>query len=1134
MNINRILVALLVVVVSFIALAASLAFASDARQEQDDDPHPDALTAEQEAEQEKAATHRPVTNPNLVGATEVVTAPLFAGIDDTAVPAYQVDVNTNDFYTAFLGTEVWGAAYDVARNKVYVNQGAMLYEWTVGGGPPTAMGVIISGTGTALPMVGLAFYDGWLYGVRNLANEAVYKIDLNTLVATVHIDYADDEYDFGGLAVDPNTGTFYATNDDAAPFGRGLYQINPDGTATSIAPYPAGQTDIDGLALSNDRVAYLMIDEPGLFYVYDFNVMTYTTPLTNPWTSSEVFAGGTWIYELNANVDFTKTVGLDPDVCAATDTISVLSATDVTYCYAVTNTGDVTLTLHNVVDDQLGSLLSNFPLSLGPGQNVWLTATTNITQTTANVATWTASEFFGRYEMDDNAAYNFMDISGTGTPLNLEDDGEANVTMPFGFTFFGVTSNQIRVANNGGIIFDDTVGNIFANNDPLPTTEFQMGILPFWDDLDSDTGNVYYQTMGAAPNRRFVVQWHDRPHFSNSADHTTFQVILYEGSNEILFQYEDVNFSNASWDGGASATVGLQENDATAHPYSHNTASLADGMAIRYSPVTVSASDSDSARVNVEPEIEVDPTSVSSSQAVDSVRVRTLTISNTGTADLDWNIYEYVPLLAPPAAAPTARPANANDRPAVTSAAECAAYESYAGLEPVGYAELCMDKVPSAPAVGSRSPMGATDVTDIAYALDIGLVSDNFVFHQLNDFPGQTVVATNTQPIFAMDFDAAATTLYAIDNTSREFGIIDLGSGAFTPITTVSGIPPADNISGLTIDPATNNAYVSGLSASMDLYSFDLATGVATLIGSDASVSLLIDIAIGPNGVMYGHDISTDSIYTIDRSTGAATLVGPTGVNSNFAQGMDFDNATGTLYAWMYQGGGANNYGTIDLATGALTPLATSNPEGEFEGAVQVAGCTSGDIPWASVNPATDTTPPASSDTVDVTFDATGLADGVYTGTLCLTSNDLDESLVTIPLTLTVGNMADLSLTKSGAPDPVPPGATLTYTLTVANNGPDTATGVTLTDILPSSVTFISASAGCSEAGSVVTCDLGSLASGSDATVVIAVTTPSDIGMLSNTATVTANEEDPDPGNNSAVATTTVGYRLYLATILKQ
>ncbi len=89
---------------------------------------------------------------------------------------------------------------------------------------------------------------------------------------------------------------------------------------------------------------------------------------------------------------------------------------------------------------------------------------------------------------------------------------------------------------------------------------------------------------------------------------------------------------------------------------------------------------------------------------------------------------------------------------------------------------------------------------------------------------------------------------------------------------------------------------------------------------------------------MYGHDIGTDSIYSINKSTGTASLIGATGYNANFAQGMDFDNQDGTLYIFLYIGSGANVFGTVNLSTGAVTPLATSSPQGEFEGAVKTAG----------------------------------------------------------------------------------------------------------------------------------------------------------------------------------------------------
>jgi hypothetical protein len=369
---------------------------------------------------------------------------------------------------------------------------------------------------------------------------------------------------------------------------------------------------------------------------------------------------------------------------------------------------------------------------------------------------------------------------------------------------------------------------------------------------------------------------------------------------------------------------------------------------------------------------------------------------------LNWNIIENAPVVASAAATGVESSPVSYERPVVTSEADCAAYENYVGFEPVNYAEFCLDEIPPQPAVDARTP---TEPSDTAYALDIGFVSDNFVSHKLNEFSVQTVHGLNTRPIFAMDFDATATTLYAIDNTSREFGTIDLADGSFDPIAIVSGIPPADNMSGLAIDPVTNEAYVSALGAEMTLYSFDLGSAVATFVGSDSTVPLLIDISISPSGEMYGHEINTDSIYKINRDDGSASLVGPTGYNANFAQGMDFDNEDGTLYAYLYLGGGANVYGIIDLFTGQLTPLDSSNPQGEFEGSVQnTSVCTAGDVPWAAVQPTSGTTGPGGSSPVDVVFDATGYSPGTYTGTICIQSNDLDDPLVTVPLTMTVSN----------------------------------------------------------------------------------------------------------------------------------
>ena len=119
----------------------------------------------------------------------------------------------------------------------------------------------------------------------------------------------------------------------------------------------------------------------------------------------------------------------------------------------------------------------------------------------------------------------------------------------------------------------------------------------------------------------------------------------------------------------------------------------------------------------------------------------------------------------------------------------------------------------------------------------------------------------------------------------------------------------------------------------------------------------------------------------------------------------------------------------------------------------------------------------------------------------------------------------DLSVTQTDSPDPVNVANPLSYTLFVANNGPDDATGVTITDTLPSGVLFQSASAtqgSCSEAAGIVTCLLGDMISGSNATINIALTAPFTTGTINNTATVTGNETDSIAGNDTAVESTTV------------
>ena len=114
---------------------------------------------------------------------------------------------------------------------------------------------------------------------------------------------------------------------------------------------------------------------------------------------------------------------------------------------------------------------------------------------------------------------------------------------------------------------------------------------------------------------------------------------------------------------------------------------------------------------------------------------------------------------------------------------------------------------------------------------------------------------------------------------------------------------------------------------------------------------------------------------------------------------------------------------------------------------------------------------------------------------------------------------ADLTLADSNFPPDVVAGGDLTYTITVTNKGPSYATGVILTDSSPPEAAFISAlptKGSCSEEEGIVTCGLGTIASGASVDVAIHVTVdPSAKGNIVNTATVTSADPDPDVANNT-------------------
>ena len=174
---------------------------------------------------------------------------------------------------------------------------------------------------------------------------------------------------------------------------------------------------------------------------------------------------------------------------------------------------------------------------------------------------------------------------------------------------------------------------------------------------------------------------------------------------------------------------------------------------------------------------------------------------------------------------------------------------------------------------------------------------------------------------FAGDFSGNDfTKLYVIDYGLRELHSINTMTGA------VQVIGPAipfgsESWTGMTGGP-DGTMYASSTSISRStLYTIDLSHGTATVVGQITNANCIIDIAMNASGQMYGVDICIDSLVSIDPATGTGTVIGATGFDANFAQGMDFDDSTGTLYLAAY--GVTGELRSVDLATGNTTLIGT-------------------------------------------------------------------------------------------------------------------------------------------------------------------------------------------------------------------
>jgi len=233
-------------------------------------------------------------------------AQLVVGNDQSGTASiYEIDVTTGVATAIFTSTATnakpWGMAYDPTSNTLYWNNGGSLFSSPYGNPLVPSAAVPLTFNAATTNFVGLAWRNGRLLGTRNITTEAVYEIDPATGVATQLFVYPTS-FDFGGLDVDATDGNLYGLSDGAP---AGLYRIDTAAmTTTLVAAYPAGETDIDGLAVHNGR-AYYVSDGPNTlqanFYVYDIASATQIGTLPSPLTASGTFSAAAFVAPATTN-----------------------------------------------------------------------------------------------------------------------------------------------------------------------------------------------------------------------------------------------------------------------------------------------------------------------------------------------------------------------------------------------------------------------------------------------------------------------------------------------------------------------------------------------------------------------------------------------------------------------------------------------------------------------------------------------------------------------------------------------------------------------------------------------------------------------------------------------------------------
>ena len=195
------------------------------------------------------------------------------------------------------------------------------------------------------------------------------------------------------------------------------------------------------------------------------------------------------------------------------------------------------------------------------------------------------------YKEPVTTTYSYRDITATYLTYPYWNYA-APVVSPFKIFFADdpVGYTKLYASMYGTISFAQT--NVPWNNEPLPTGSLQTLIAPLWDDLALAAGGVHSQVLGNTPHRELVVEWSEAvSRWAPIGSRTiTFQVVFFENSSDILFNYKEGTLGYGTYDMSATATIGVQTSAALAQQYGYNSPVLSNDLALLWQVAAISAS----------------------------------------------------------------------------------------------------------------------------------------------------------------------------------------------------------------------------------------------------------------------------------------------------------------------------------------------------------------------------------------------------------------------------------------------------------------------------------------------------------------------------------------------------------------